>query len=57
MTSVSIVLMIPTLIASFYGMNVDVHLDEWPHAFAAIVVFSIILSVLAFWVFRRIKWF
>jgi magnesium transporter len=57
MTSVSIVLMIPTLIASFYGMNVDVHLDEWPHAFSAIVVFSIVLSVLAFWVFRRIKWF
>jgi magnesium transporter len=57
MTSVSIVLMIPTLIASFYGMNVDVHLDEWPHAFSAIVIFSIVLSVVAFWVFRRIKWF
>jgi magnesium transporter len=57
MTSVSIVLMIPTLIASFYGMNVDVHLDTWPHAFTAIVLFSIIISTLAFIVFRKIKWF
>ena len=28
MTSLSITLMIPTLIASFYGMNVDIHIDE-----------------------------
>jgi len=27
MTSLSITLMIPTLIASFYGMNVDIHLE------------------------------
>ena len=24
--------MIPTLIASFYGMNVDIHLESFPHA-------------------------
>ena len=57
MTSLSIVLMVPTLIASFYGMNVDIHLDAIPHAFALIVMFSIGLSSLAFIVFRRIKWF
>lgn len=33
MTSLSITLMIPTLIASFYGMNVDIHLESFPHAF------------------------
>ncbi len=33
MTSLSITLMIPTLIASFYGMNVDIHLEEMPYAF------------------------
>ena len=32
MTSLSITLMIPTLIASFYGMNVDIHLEEMPYA-------------------------
>ena len=57
MTSLSIVLMLPTLIASFYGMNVDIHLEEVPFAFALIVLFSIGLSTLAFVIFRKIKWF
>ena len=31
MISISIILM--AIIASFYGMNVDVHVDALPHAF------------------------
>ena len=57
MTSISIILMVPTLIASFYGMNVNVHIDQVPHAFALIVLFSIGLSAMAFVIFRKIKWF
>ncbi|MEG1563944.1 MAG: magnesium transporter CorA family protein [Bacteroides sp.] len=57
MTSISIILMVPTLIASFYGMNVDVHIGEMPHAFAFIVVFSVAISSLAFVIFKKIKWF
>ena len=57
MTSVSIILMVPTLIASFYGMNVDVYLDQLPHAFTVIVVISILLSALAFLAFKKLKWF
>lgn len=57
MTSISIILMVPTLIASFYGMNVDVHVDEMPHAFSFIVLCSVLLSALAFVIFRKIKWF
>lgn len=57
MTSLSIILMVPTLIASFYGMNVDVHLESLPHAFAFIICLSALLSALAFVIFRRIKWF
>jgi magnesium transporter len=57
MTSISIILMVPTLIASFYGMNVDIHLDTIPHAFAIIVLSSVFLSALAFVIFKRIKWF
>lgn len=57
MTSLSIILMVPTLIASFYGMNVDIHIEEVPHAFSIIVFSSIFLSAMAFIVFRRIKWF
>ncbi len=57
MTRLSIVLMLPTLIASFYGMNVDIHLEEVPFAFSLIVLFSIGLSTMAFVIFRKIKWF
>ena len=57
MTSLSITLMIPTLIASFYGMNVDIHLEEVPYAFALIILCSVVLSTLAFIIFRKIKWF
>ena len=57
MTSISIILMVPTLIASFYGMNVDIHIGTMSHAFALIIVLSITLSALAFVVFKKIKWF
>lgn len=57
MTSISIILMVPTLIASFYGMNVNVHLEEMPHAFALIVICSVFLSTTAFVIFKKIKWF
>ena len=57
MTSLSITLMIPTLIASFYGMNVDLHVEGFPHAFACIIALSVLLSAATFVWFRKIKWF
>ena len=57
MTSLSIVLMVPTLIASFYGMNVDIHLEHVPHAFSLIALISVCLSITALIIFRKIKWF
>jgi magnesium transporter len=57
MTSLSITLMIPTLIASFYGMNVDINVGAFPHAFLIIIFLSATLSAIAFVWFRKIKWF
>jgi len=57
MTSTSIILMVPTLIASFYGMNVPILGENMPHAFAAIVLLSLSISTVAFIIFRKIKWF
>ena len=57
MTSVTIVLMIPTLVASFYGMNVDIGLSNNPHAFWIIIALSITLTVIVFFWLRKIKWF
>lgn len=57
LTSISIVLMIPTLIASFYGMNVPNDLESHSWAFGAIVITSIAISVVALLVFMRKKWY
>jgi magnesium transporter len=58
LTSVTIVLMVPTLIASFYGMNVE-HLPYAHHPYSFVIVFSIsiLLSVGMTWVFVKNKWF
>lgn len=57
MTSLQIVLTIPTMIASFYGMNVDILIGNWQYSFVAIMFISISISAIAFVLFRRIKWF
>lgn len=57
LTSVSLILMIPTLIASFYGMNVDVLIssdNRW--AFPAIIGVGFTISaIICFWL-RKIRW-
>ena len=57
MTSITIVLMLPTLIASFYGMNVDIGISDSPHAFLFIIVGAVIFTVGAFLWLKHIKWF
>lgn len=57
MTSITIVLMVPTLIASFYGMNVDIGISGLPHAFFWVVVGAAVLTVLAFLFLKHIRWF
>ena len=56
MTSISIILMVPTLIASFYGMNVDVWFSSSAHAFLCIILFSLGLSAGAWYVLHRRGW-
>jgi magnesium transporter len=57
MTSITIILQVPTLIASLYGMNVTLPIDDKAWAFVAILLLSMALSCAAFFVFKKIKWF
>lgn len=57
LTSISIVLMIPTLIASFYGMNVPNSLESSTWAFSGLVIASFLISVIALLIFMRKKWY
>ncbi|HMZ89753.1 MAG TPA: magnesium transporter CorA family protein [Chitinophagales bacterium] len=58
LTSITIILMVPTLIASFYGMNfANLPLENSNSGFYVIMLFSILISFALYWVFRRIRWF
>jgi magnesium transporter len=57
LTSVTIVLMVPTLVASFYGMNVPLPLAGHPLAFPIVLGISLVLSISIVWLFMRKKWF
>jgi magnesium transporter len=46
LTSVTIILAIPTMVASFFGMNVDNPLENVPHAFAIIFLLTMFFSVI-----------
>lgn len=56
MTGVSIVLMIPTLIASFYGMNVEITYGNNPFAFWLILFGSFTLSFILYIVLKKLRW-
>lgn len=56
MTSISIILMIPTLVASFYGMNVAVWHGTSAGAFWVIVLASMSVSALIWYWLRRVRW-
>ncbi len=46
LTSITIVISIPTMIASFWGMNVDVPFANHPLAFMGIIVFAVVITAL-----------
>lgn len=57
LTLISIILMIPTLIASLYGMNVPNYFENDKWAFPVIIGISGSMSFLGVILFRKRKWF
>ena len=53
LTSISIILMIPTVIASLYGMNVPNNLQENPYGFWLVLSISLLVSVLRVLLFKK----
>jgi len=56
LTIITIVLMIPTMFASFFGMNVPNFMESSKFAFAGIVAAAILITVASVLLFRRKKW-
>ncbi len=57
LTLISIILMIPTLIASMFGMNVPNYMENNMWAMPAIILSSLGLSILGVLIFRKRQWF
>ena len=47
LTSITIILAIPTMIASYWGMNVGVPMQNNPFGFVMIVLFSLLIGIIA----------
>lgn len=56
LTALTIILSIPTMVASLYGMNVSLPIEKNPFAFYIIFIFIVILSLISLFVFQRKKW-
>jgi magnesium transporter len=57
LTLISIILMIPTLIASIFGMNVPNSMENATWAMPAIIISSLLLSIFGVLLFRKKQWF
>lgn len=53
LTSITIILAVPTMISSFWGMNVNLPLQNNPLGFIVMISISIILTLLVSWWLRR----
>jgi magnesium transporter len=57
LTVITVVLMVPTLISSFFGMNIPNGIPEKPGSFYVMVLFSGAVTWLLYWFLQRRKWF
>ena len=57
LTMVTIFLAVPTLIASFFGMNVPLPMAKSPAALPIIIVFATSVSFLLSWMIQRKRFF
>jgi magnesium transporter len=57
LASVTIVLSIPTIITSYFGMNVIIPFAERPWAYLAIIGLFVVVCAVVVWIFIRKNWF
>ncbi len=57
LTLITIILMVPTLLASFYGMNVPLPLMDKSYTIILIIILSVLLSLGVTWYFRHKRMF
>ncbi len=56
LTSLNMIIMFPTLIASLFGMNLINGMEHWNWGFPLAILLSVLSTMAALWWFRRNKW-
>jgi magnesium transporter len=56
LTGLTIIVSFPAIIASIYGMNVPLPIQNEPYAFFIVIALTLLLSIGAIFFFRRKKW-
>jgi magnesium transporter len=57
LTSMTIVMSIPTIVTSFFGMNVLLPTGDHPYAYLMIIGLFLVLSALVILIFKKRDWF
>lgn len=57
LAGITIILQFPVLVASIYGMNVQIPYQTSPHAFYIPIILALGISVIMAWYFVKKKWF
>jgi magnesium transporter len=57
LTSITILISLPTLIASFYGMNVPIPYQEGMYSFYVPIVLALLTSIVMTLYFNKKRWF
>jgi magnesium transporter len=57
LTSITIIISLPALVAGIYGMNVPIPFANSPNAFYIPIIISVGISIIISWYFLKKKWF
>ena len=56
LTSLNMIIMFPTLIASLFGMNLINGMENWAWGFPIAIIMSVISTLISFWYFKKKQW-
>ncbi len=57
LTALTIIFAVPTLIASLYGMNISLPLEDNPYAFSIIIAINLFILIILVYLFKKVDWF
>ena len=56
LTSLNMIVMLPTLVSSLYGMNLINGMENWAWGFPLALFISIVITILSFFYFKKKNW-